>query len=303
MNKKLAILFLLISPFLFAKKLMLATCEMGSGCTFQLSEIDALDYDIVEGNENGYYENLPENAIVVDAKINGNWEKYVETEMTRSQLDKFYGGDGYTMIYPFNPNFQPLDGEWKVQFGTVNGNICYGQAGNVFKKMLQGKMQKGTINFPKPFYARFMLNSPDVKWIKLQPNKYRGVLDFGFGNGPMKMVYDVELIDPKKINGLFTVTIKVPTKEDCVNKIPVTLTCMNPKKWEDPWDDLEDWHNQNQPNVDIIEDDPKTDVPLLNDADSDLLDNNSDYQDNPENHTDIDIIEDEPKTNVPLIED
>ncbi len=282
---------------------MFATCEMGSGCTFQLSEIDASDYDIVEGNENGYYENLPENAIVVDAKINGNWEKYVETEMTRSQLDKFYGGDGYTMIYPFNPNFQPLDGEWKVQFGTVNGNICYGQAGNVFKKMLQGKMQKGTINFPKPFYARFMLNSPDVKWIKLQPNKYRGVLDFGFGNGPMKMVYDVELIDPKKINGLFTVTIKVPTKEDCVNKIPVTLTCVNPKKWEDPWDDLEDWENQNQPNVDIIEDDPKTDVPLLNDADSDLLDNNSDYQDNPENHTDIDIIEDEPKTNVPLIED
>lgn len=113
------------STFLFGKKLMLATCEMGSGCTFQLSEIDAHEYDIVEGTD-GYYEGLPENAIVVDGKIDGNWERYIETEMTRSELDRFYGGDGFTMIYPFNPNFQPLDGQWKVQFGTVVGDVCFG---------------------------------------------------------------------------------------------------------------------------------------------------------------------------------
>lgn len=261
---------------------MLATCEMGSGCTFQISDIDASDYDIVEGTENGYYENLPENAIVVDAKVNGNWENYVETEMTRSQLDKFYGGDGFTMIYPFNPNFQPLDGEWKIQFGTVNGDICYGQESNLFKKILEGKMQNGTINFPKPFYARFLMNSPDVKWVKLKPNKYRGVLDFGFGNGPMKLVFDVELINPKKIKGMFTVTIKVPTKEDCVNKIPLTFICVKPNEWEDPVD----WEGD-EPKVDIIKDEPMTDVPIIEDAP----------------HTDIPILEDEPKPNVPRIED
>lgn len=303
---------MLISPFLFAKKLMLATCEMGSGCTFQLSEVDASDYDIVEGTENGYYENLPENAIVVDAKINGNWVNYVETELTRSQLDKFYGGDGFTMIYPFNPYFQPLDGEWKIQFGTVNGDICYGQQSNIFKKMLEGKMQKGTINFPKPFYARFLMNSPDVKWIKLQPNKYRGTLDFGFGNGPMKMVFDVELINPKEIKGMFTVTIKVPTKEDCVNKIPLTFVCVKPNEWEDPvdWEEIENQEpdvprleDEPKPNVPRLEDEPKPNVPRLND-DDELLDPKSTYQDNPGNHSsDIEILKDEPNPNVPRIED
>lgn len=313
MNKKLALLFILISPFLFAKKLMLATCEMGSGCTFQLSDIDASDYDIVQGTENGYYENLPENAIVVDAKINGNWENYVETEMTRSQLDKFYGGDGFTMIYPFNPNFQPEDGEWKIQFGTVNGDICYGQQSNLFKKMLEGRMQSGTINFPKPFYARFLMNSPDVKWVKLQPNKYRGTLDFGFGKGPMKLVFDVELINPKEIKGMFTVTIKVPTKEDCINKIPVTFICVKPNEWEDPvdWEEIENQdpnvprlEDEPKPNVPRLEDDPKPNVPRLNDADDELLDPKSTYQDDPgNNNPDIEIIEDAPKPNVPRIDD
>src|SRR5690606_20987857 len=105
MKAKIILIIFLTFQFGFAEKLMLATCEMGNGCTFQLSDLDATDYDIVDGNTENYYENLPENAIVVDAKIDGNWENYVETEMNRSQLDKFYGGDGFTMIYPFNPNF------------------------------------------------------------------------------------------------------------------------------------------------------------------------------------------------------
>lgn len=302
MKNKILILFLMFSPFLFAKKLMLATCEMGNGCTFQLSELDASDYDIVDGNTENYYENLPENAIVVDAKIDGNWEKYVETEMTRSQLDKFYGGDGFTMIYPFNPNFQPLDGEWKVQFGTVNGDICYGQSSNLFKSMLQGKSQSGIITFPKPFHGRFLMNSPDVKWMQIRPNVYRGK----FGNPFMNLVFDAELKNEKLIVGMITVTIRVPTKEDCVNKIPVQYVCVKEKEWEDPvdWDEME---NENpKPNVPRIEDDPKPDIPLLEDED-DLLPVIPKEDDllpvEPKgNQTDVPRIED-PKPNVPRIED
>ncbi len=295
MKAKILLLFILMfSPFLFGKKLMLATCEMGNGCTFQLSEVNAYEYDIIEGTD-GYYEGLPESAIVVDGKIEGNWERYIETKKTRAELDRFYGGDGFTMIYPFNPDFQPLDGLWKVQFGTVVGDVCYGQQSNLFKSMLQGKTQSGNINFPRPFQARFMMDSPHVKWIKVAPNKYRGY----FGESVMNVTYDVQLINAGKIEGLFTVTIEVPTKEDCINKIPVMLTCVKPNEWEDPWDLLED----PGPHVPLIEDDPSPDVPYLNDADEDLLDINNDYKDNPGNHPDVEIIKDLTKPNVPIIED
>lgn len=316
---------------------MLATCTEGNGCTFQISEADASDYDIADGNNTDYYQNLPENTLVVNAKINGKWEQYVETKMTRSQLDKFFGGDGFTMIYPFNPNFQPLDGEWKIQFGTVNGDVCYGQESNLFKKMLEGKMQSGTINFSKPFYARFLMNSPDVKWRKLQPNKYRGVLDFGFGNGPMKLVFDVELINPKEIKGMFTVTIKVPTKDDCVSKIPLTFICMKPNEWKDPWEDFEEPQPEDdllpvnpkgkeddllpvnpkddllpvepgkkpKPNVPRLED-PKPNIPRLEDDDllpvkpkkDDLLP----VEPGKKSKTNVPGIEEKPKTNVPRLE-
>ncbi|MBA5628248.1 hypothetical protein [Moheibacter lacus] len=272
MKRLLVALFLMISPIILAKKLILATCEMGNGCTFQLSELDATEYDIVDGNTENYYANLPENAIVVDVKVDGNWENYVELEMSRSQLDKFYGGDGFTMIYPFNPNFQPLDGQWKISIGTVVGDVCYGQTSNLFKSMLEGKSQSGIVTFPKPFHGRFLMNSSDVKWMRIRPNLYRGY----FGNHAMNMVFIAELKNEKLIEGLITVTIRVPTKEDCINKIPISYTCVKPKEWEDPvdWDALE---NENpKPNVPLIENDPKPNVPL---------------------------IEDDPKPNVPYLED
>jgi hypothetical protein len=253
--KPLFLLFLFIlSTESYAKKLMLATCTEGNGCTFQISEADATDYDIADGNNSGYYENLHENAIVVDVKINGKWEQYVETQMTRSELDKFYGGDGFTMIYPFNPNFQPINGEWQVKIGTVTGDICYGQESNMFKSMLQGFSQSGNIKFPDPFHARFLMNNPSVKWKQIRPDLYKA----NFGNQYMGLKFDVQMISEKKIEGLFTVTIKVPTKEPCVNKIPITYTCIKASEWKDPWEDLEN----EKPDVPRL-DDPKPNVPRL----------------------------------------
>ena len=313
MKRLLVALFLMISPFILAKKLMLATCEMGNGCTFQLSELDATEYDIVDGNTENYYENLPENAIIVDAKIEGNWENYVELEMSRSQLDKFYGGDGFTMMYPFNPNFQPLDGEWKIQMGTVVGDICYGQTSNLFKTMLEGKSQSGNVTFSKPFHGRFLMNSSDVKWIRIRPNLYRGY----FGNPYMNLVFMAELKNEKLIEGLITVTIRVPTKEDCVNKIPISYTCVKANPWEDPvdWDALE---NENpKPNVPLIEDDPKPNVPLIEDdpkPDVPYLEEEDDLLPVVPNEDDLLPVEpkgnqpnvpqiEDPKPNVPRIED
>lgn len=295
MKFRLFIFLLIISNIAFANKLMLATCEMGKGCTFQLSEADASDYDILDGNNENYYQNLPENAIVVDAKINGNWENYVETGMTRSQLDKFYGGDGFTMIYPFNPNFQPSDGQWKIQIGTIVGDICYGQTSNLFKSMLQGKSQSGNVTFPKPFHGRFLMNSSDVKWVRIRPNIYRGY----FGNPYMNLVFVAELKNEKLIEGVITVSIRVPTKEDCINKIPISYICVKANEWEDPvdWDAIE---NENpNPDDDLLPVKSKEEDDLLpvKPKEDDLLPVKP-----KEKQSNVPRIEG-PKPNVPRIED
>lgn len=235
MKQYFLLFLLLVSSSTYAKKLIVANCEMGAGCTFQISEADASDFDVINGTEAGYHESLPENAMVINAKINGKWEQYIETKMTRSQVDKFYGGDGFTMIYPFNPNFQPLNGQWKITVGTVTGDICYGQESNMFKSMLQGMTRAGNVNFPKPFHARFLINNPNVKWQQIRPDLYKAY----FGNDYINLKFDVQIIDEKKIEGVFTVTIKVPTKTPCVNKIPITYTCVKPNEEEDPWEDFE----------------------------------------------------------------
>ena len=234
MRTILLFFLVLISTSMHAKKLIQATCEEGKGCTFEISELDASEYDVITGKPEGYHENLPENAIFVNTKLNGSWEQYVETGMTRSQLDQFYGGDGFTMIYPFNPYFQPVDGQWQIKIGTVTGDICYGQESNIFKSMLQGMNQSGNITFPKPFHARFLMNNANVKWVKIRPDYYKANL----GNALINLKLDVQIISNKKIDGFFTATIIVPTKEPCINKIPITYTCVKENEWEDPWDEF-----------------------------------------------------------------
>jgi len=293
---------LLLSATSYAKKILVASCESGNGCTFQVSDADASDYDVVYGTKEGYHENLPENAIVVDAKINGKWEHYVETEMTRSQLDKFYGGDGFTMIYPFNPNFQPVSGEWQIKIGTVTGDICYGQESNLFKSVLQGMTQSGNVNFPNPFHARFLMNNPNVKWQQIRPDLNKAY----FGNQYMNLKFDVQIINEKKIEGLFTVTIKVPTKEPCVNKIPITYTCVKEKEWKDPWEDFETAN----PDDDLLPVTPKgnkDDLLPVNPKGDDLLPVEPGKEPKPnvpriEDKANIPRIEDKPKADVPRLE-
>ncbi|MFC2185765.1 hypothetical protein ACFCT7_00515 [Fulvivirgaceae bacterium LMO-SS25] len=291
----------------------MATCEEGNGCTFQVSDTDASDYDVVYGTQEGYHESLPENALVVDAKIKGKWEHYIEIEMTRSQLDKFFGGDGFTMIYPFNPNFQPLNGEWQVKVGTVTGDICYGQESNIFKSVLQSMDQSGNVNFPNPFHARFLMNNLNVKWQQVRPDVYKAYL----GNAFINLKFDVQIINEKKIEGVFTASINVPTKEPCVNKIPITYTCIKAEEWKDPWEDFEtanpdddllpvtpkgntdDLLPVNPKNDDLLPvepgKEPKSNVPRIDDKA-----NIPRLEDKPK--PTIPRIKDKPKTNIPKLE-
>src|SRR5690606_9575205 len=131
------------------------------------------------------------------------------------------------------------------------------------------------------------------------------------------LVFDAELKNEKLIEGLITVTIRVPTKEDCVNKIPIRYVCVKEKEWEDPvdWDAIENENpkpnvprieDEPKPNIPRIEDEPKPDVPYLEDED-DLLPVEPKEDDllplEPKgNQPNVPRIE-APKPNVPRIED
>ncbi len=210
------------------QKPIVAICETGEGCTFQLSDLTYSEFDVLEGS-NGKYANMNKDGIIVYARIAGKWETFIEEKRSRSELDKYFGGDGYTMIYPFNPKLQPIDGKWKVDIGTPTSSPCYTDISNILSNGLAGASTGGTISFPKPFNAKFLMNNQHVKWRMVNPNQYQGILDFAAGpTSPMKLVYDITLVNEEKIKGLFTFTIKIPTKESCISKIPVTYTCVEP---------------------------------------------------------------------------
>jgi hypothetical protein len=290
-TKLIFLLFFSVTPLLWAKKLLFANCEMGSGCIFYISEMSPEDAYIVDGDKSLL--NLPEDAIHVNVKKGNKYYRYYERNKTRSQLDRFYGGDGYTMIYPFNPNFQPRSGKWKQQFGTVQGNTCYGQSTNLLKSALNGKLFSGNVEFPEPFYPEFLMNSKDIKWYNISPNSYRGV----FGKDMMNMVYDVKIKNELEIEGSFTVTIKIPTKPVCINKVPFKMICVQPKPKKMPKEAWVDWvdipidlglgKEKVKTNVPRIEDEPKTHVPRI--------------EDEPKTH--VPRIEDEPRTHVPRVDE
>ncbi|MDR7129773.1 hypothetical protein J2X69_002119 [Algoriphagus sp. 4150] len=272
------------------RSIMMATCVEGHGCTFQLSAVTRSDLDIVHGTEEGYYSNLPAHAIMVSAKTKRGIKDYVETRYTRGQLDKLYGGDGYTMIYLFDPHIQPLDGEWVGEVGQVTSSACFVDV-TAYISRFSGTREGGVITFPKPFQARFLMDNPNVKWLKISANKYRGLLNFGQSGGPMTMTYDAEIVNDKLISGMGKGTIRVPTKEPCHIRIPVTFRFIKPNQEQEEDDDQEDdpWEtdddllpvNPKGDKDELLPTDrkksnplpakPKTDVPLLDDADDELL--------------------------------
>ena len=284
------------------QKPLVATCESGQGCVFQISDATYEEVDIVlDGN--GMYANMSRDDMIVFAKGESGWDSYIEGEMSRSELDRAFGGDGYTKIYLFNPRLQPLDGQWKVQLGTASGTDCFVDITSILNNGLAGLTEGGTVNFPEPFDVKFLMNNPNVKWRMVNPNQYRGLLDFSAGaSSPMKLIFDIKLVNEKRIEGAFTVNISVPTKEPCLSQIPITYTCVeaNPSQRR-RYNEIDPFEEKKKFNVDRLPDDrPKGKVGRLPDDPKPNVDRLPD--DRPKGNVDR-LPDDPPKPKVDRLPD
>jgi hypothetical protein len=293
MKRYLLIYLLLLCSIVQAqKKILTASCEMGQGCTFTLSNISVEEMEFTMGVEPGTYTNLPPNAMLVFYKDGRGWKNYIETKRTRGQLDKFFGGDGYTQIYLFDPRIQPLDGEWQAKVGTITASECMVDI-KKYMSFAQGHISGGTLTFTKPFSPRFLMDSPEVKWIQLEPNKFKGIFNFGQANSPMQMTYLATVVNEKEIQGVVDFVIKIPSKETCTAKIPIVFTFKKPFPEED---------HKDRPGtkVDPLIDDPFTKVDPLTDTDDELLDINTNPSNPDKPNNKIDRIDDSPTKIDPL---
>lgn len=287
--------FLIIAMFIsvsaFAEKVIIANCSEGGGCTFELSDFEADLFDKDFGREI-----QPDDIIVLGKKSNGEVITYLDKK-TREDIDREWGGDGYTQIGLFNPYLQPIDGVWSASYGASSGNDCYG-IGNIGSfiqsKITPGTTGNGTINFQYPFNPAQLFPSNEMRWVKTGYNTYKGLLDFNNSKSAgMKMYYNVTIVNRKKIETFYTIEIKVPTKELCVGKVPVTFTLVTAKQAEDPFgnDNADDDLLPVNPNDDLLPvepgNHPKPEVPRL--------------EDNPKPN--VPRLEDNPKPNVPRLKD
>lgn len=249
------IYFLLIAMLMtvaaFADKVIIANCSEGGGCTFELSEFESELFDNDFGRAI-----QPDDIVVLGKKKNGEVITYLDKK-SRAAIDKEWGGDGHTQLALFNPAIQPLNGLWKVSYGTSTGNDCYGigNIGAAFRRQIApGTAGSGNIQFQFPFSPAKLFPSSDMRWVKTGYNTYRGLLDLGQGaKSPMKMYYNVTIVSNKKIETAYTVEIKVPTKPKCVAKIPVTFTLVKADEPEDPF-------GNDEPNEDdLLPVDPRKD--------------------------------------------
>jgi len=229
----LLMMALFISASAFAGKAIIANCSEGGGCTFELSDFESDLFD------NDFDRNIqPDDIIVLGKKKNGEVITYLDKK-SREEIDKEWGGDGYTQIGLFNPYLQPTDGVWKASYGTSTGNDCYG-IGNIGsfirKKITPGTAGNDNINFQYPFNPAQLFPSNEMRWVKTGYNTYRGILDFNSNAaGGMKMYYNITIASRQKIETAYTIEIKVPAKERCIGKVPVTFTLVKENASEDPF--------------------------------------------------------------------
>lgn len=243
-------------------KVLEATCVSGTGCTFRLLAVTGEEMDVVMDTEN-VYSSIGKDDILVQVKTTNGWKTYIERTRTRSELDRLYGGDGYTMIYLFDPHVQPKDGAWKADMGTPVVSPCVVDISAQISRMA-GVQRAGDIRFPKPFRPEFLLNNPAMRWVTEVPNKFRGVMDFGQGAGsPMKMVYQATMVHEGLIEGVISATISIPSQAPCRFSIPVTFTLVS----ESPQEQTDPFERDRKPQVERLEDSPKTEVRRVDEGD------------------------------------
>lgn len=271
---------MLVSASAMADKVVIANCSEGGGCTFELS-----DFETGLFVKDDFGREIQPNDIIVYGKTKTGEDIFYLDTKSRAEIDREWGGDGYTQIGLFNPYLQPINGVWKVSYGQSAGNDCYGigNIGSFIKKRITpGTAGSGTINFQSPFNPARLFPSNEMRWVKTGYNSYTGLLDFNSNKaGGMKMYYNVAIVSRRKIETTYTIQIKMPTKELCVAKVPVTFTLLHEKPEEDPLqpDDMGDNDllpvnpkeellpvqsgSNTQPKVPMLEDKPKPNVPKL----------------------------------------
>lgn len=262
---------LLLSLSVQANKVLVAACSEGKGCTFSLSDVETGQAQ----SFGGVYENLkPGSVLVFGQKKDGVEITYVEDHKTRSQIDRQWGGDGYTQIYLFDPFIQPTDGTWKAEYGIPTGNTCYGigDIGAYMGKFIQrGTSGSGGITFRKPFSPAQLFPSAQMKWQQTGYSQYAGVIDFGSNElAGFKLHYTIHVVSRKKIETVYTMNIRIPTKAPCSAIIPVSFTLVKGanNREDNPYDDLLPVNPGKKGNDKKGPDDR---IDRLNDADDDLL--------------------------------
>lgn len=295
--RNIILLILLFSVFnTFAENAVIANCSEGKGCTFELSDFDKdlFSQDFDRPLESG-------DIIVYGKKKNGKEVLYLDKK-SRAAIDKEWGGDGFTQLGLFNPQIQPTDGLWKVTYGASTGNDCYGigNIGTFYRgKISPGMAGNGNIQFQKPFNPSQLFPSNDMRWVKTGFSTYKGSLDFGNGaSSPMKMFYNIKIVSTTKIETYYTVEIKVPTKPKCVAQIPVTFTLIKEKTNKEPYDyEKSDDENLDDDLLPVNPKGNKDDLMEVKPKDELLPVNPS-----KNNKPNVPILEDNPKPNVPRIE-
>lgn len=246
-------LTLLVNTSAFADKLLVANCKAGAGCTFELTDFES-DLFETDGQQIG-----PGDTYVNGVDENGKPIQYVDRK-TREEIDREWGGDGYTQIGLFNPHTQPTSGIWKATYGASTGNECYG-IGNIGafmrKRISPGRAGSGELQFGYPFHPSRLFPSSEMKWVKTGFDTYKGKLDFGSkAMSGMKLYYTVQVLSPGRIETFYTTEIKVPTKGTCIGKTPVSFALLKAA----PMPDLPD------------EDDDLLDISSTRRQEDDLLD-------------------------------
>ncbi|MBL7707291.1 MAG: hypothetical protein JNM21_17225 [Taibaiella sp.] len=291
---------MLITVPAFAGKALIANCSEGGGCTFELSDFES---DLFE---NDFGRSVaPDDIIVLGKKKNGDVISYLD-KSSREEIDRDWGGDGYTQIGLFNPYLQPISGTWQVAYGASVGNDCYGigNVGAFIRKIITpGKTGSAAMEFPYPFNPAQLFPSHEMRWVKTGYNTYKGLLDFNSSKSAgMRMYYNITIVSRKKIESHYTIEIKVPTKETCRGKVPVTFTLL--KEAEAPW------QSEAAEEDDLLPVNPKGNDDLLpvNPKKDDLLpikpgQNNKPDVPRIEDKPNVPRLEDRPKPNIPLLED
>lgn len=228
----LLIILMLQSIVALADNLLVANCSEGKGCTFELTEIDAALYANMDDEPLGKDE-----IVVIGKKKDGKVISY-RTKKSMGEIDKQWGGDGFTQLGLFNPHIQPKNGTWQATYGASTGNDCYG-IGNIGafirKQINPGLAGSGEVNFARPFSPYALFPSKEMKFVKTGYNTYRG--EFGNNNtsyAAMGMMYYITIVSPSLIETEYHINIKVPTKPACQGRVPVTFKLIKEKKINHP---------------------------------------------------------------------